>query len=288
MAKIEFRLLQYVISHVTGDRVSVGLLHWDGRELRVASSLDHLSVCAPGQRDVVRTSVKLLVRRAKAAARRVAREPELLGLRDLFPVREGLGSALYWAPVTTVETTNPAAHFAQLSATLRLDRERARQPRRFSAKVLAQHLVTMGDELKGAARRRIKTQATVKAKKQFHAPLSWKNGRWHHAVPFSLDGLDAEEIDREVERLVGLVQLSVPTADVPVLVTLMPEQRAVARRTKREAELVCATLERHHCEIVAAELRGKSLGLERVRERVERDVGLGPRTEKRGRTVRSA
>lgn len=285
MVKVEFRLLQFIISHLTGDRVSVALLHWDGTELRVASSLDHLSVCEAAQRDVVRTSVKVIVRRAKNAARDVAREPQLnLGLQQLFPVREGLGGALYWAPVTAAETADAAAHFAQLSGTLKLDRERGHHTRRVSSRVLGRQLVLVGEELKASAPNRIKTESSVKLKKEFLSPLSWKNGRWHHAVPFSLDGLDAEEIDREVERLVGLVELAVPLADVPVLVALVPEGATAAKRMRSEARLVCQTLEKRRCEMLTASLRGKDVQFDQVRKRIQRDIATkaGPARRKAG------
>lgn len=122
----------------------------------------------------------------------------------------------------------------------------------------------------------------MKLKKEYRSPLSWKNGRWHHAVPLRLHGLDSEDIDSEVERLVGLVELAMPRSEVPVVIALMPEDASLALKTKREAKLVKDTLKDRHCEILTAPLRGKKLELAQVRERVEKDV-LRERTGSRRR-----
>src|SRR5689334_6733314 len=98
MKTVEFRFLQYVISHAGGDRITVALLHWDGSRLRVVHSLAGLAICEPAQRDVVRKTVAVLVRRAEELAEQLDSDPRLnTGLADLFPVREGLGGALYWS-----------------------------------------------------------------------------------------------------------------------------------------------------------------------------------------------
>jgi hypothetical protein len=42
-------------------------------------------------------------------------------LAEVFPVREGLVASLYWTPVTTLWTSEPAAHFEGLVRELHLE-----------------------------------------------------------------------------------------------------------------------------------------------------------------------
>jgi hypothetical protein len=83
---------------------------------------------------------------------------------------------------------------------------------------------------------------------------------------------------------VGLVELAVPLADVPVLVALVPEEATAARRTRSEAKLVCQTLEKRRCEMLTALLRGKDVQFDQVRKRVQKDVAskTGPARRKPG------
>ena len=39
----------------------------------------------------------------------------------MVPVREGLGAALYWAPIRTSLASNAEAHFQELRESLRLE-----------------------------------------------------------------------------------------------------------------------------------------------------------------------
>jgi hypothetical protein len=271
MNKVEFRLLQFIISHVTGDRVSVALLHWDGRQLRVASSLDHLAVCSPAQRQIVRSTVKILLAKAAKVARGLTRRARLdLGLRELFPVREGLGAALYWTPPTVVETGDIEAHFEELSAKLRLDREGVRQPRRFSSRALGHQLVAGGERLAASAPDRVKLEHEVRSKKTYVSPLSWKNGKWHDTLPFSLDGLDEEQITRESAQLLGLAELALPADHVPVVIAAFHPQ--LAQRTTAEANIVKRWLSKRGCVVLPAPVSGHTASLDDVLKRVEDDI----------------
>ncbi len=122
--RVGFRLLQLILSHVSGDRVSLALLHWDGERLRVASSLSALTALTPGERDGVQASVLDIVREATSIAHRLETSPQPSDeLTHVFPVREGFGAALYWTPVTTVHTSDSEGHFDALVRELHLDRE---------------------------------------------------------------------------------------------------------------------------------------------------------------------
>jgi hypothetical protein len=274
MAKVQFRFLQLVLSHVTGDKVSVALLHWDGETLRVASSLEPLAVCAPEQRSAIQATVKTFVSRAKQRARELSAEQKPLdsGLADLFRVREGLGSALYWSPVAAVDTRGPADHFEALCSVARLDRQKRRSPRRYSANDLSKDLIQMGRELSAIAPDRVRVDTTVERTKAYQSPLSWKNGHWHHAMPFAVHGLEPDDVDAEVARVIGLVQLALPEGDVPVVVAALPPDPNSAKATRAEAKLICGELADRGCEVVTTKLAGRHAELAQVRRRIERDI----------------
>jgi hypothetical protein len=103
---------------VTGDHLTLALLHWDGQRLRVASSFAPLPYRDVAQPDVVRQTVRAKLERA---ARQAEQAPTGLGLKEVVPVREGLGAALYWSPIRTSLASNPEAHFQELCASLRLE-----------------------------------------------------------------------------------------------------------------------------------------------------------------------
>jgi hypothetical protein len=125
MKQVEFRLLQLVISHVSGDKQTLALLHWDGVTLRVAGAAGALGVVEPVHRDAVRATAQAWIRRARHAASLLGSnlEPSDRSLADVFPVRAGLGAALLWTPVTTFQVGDAAAHFDALVRELVLDRE---------------------------------------------------------------------------------------------------------------------------------------------------------------------
>jgi hypothetical protein len=118
MRPIEYRFLQFIRSHVTGDRTTLALIHWDGERLRVAASFAPLSLGDISQPNVVRRTVEAKLARA---AKQAEAAHAGLGLKDVVPVREGLGAALYWAPIRTSMASDPEAHFRELCESLRLE-----------------------------------------------------------------------------------------------------------------------------------------------------------------------
>lgn len=123
MNKIEHRLLQLILSPVSGDRLTLALLHWDGRHLRVAYSPAGITALDPKDREGIHIALTEIVRSAAAAARRInAAPPPDLALAHAFPVREGYGAALYWTPVARLAVPDAAAHFDWMVHELRLDR----------------------------------------------------------------------------------------------------------------------------------------------------------------------
>ena len=274
--KVEFRLLQVVLSPVSGDRVTAALVHWDGTNLRVASSPTVLSAIDLAYREGIRTAVEDLVRTAVRRGRELEREQELnVGLAHAFPVREGMGAALYWTPIASRETVDPSAHFVELRREIRLDREPTHRASRVTERRMFDGIVSLGSKLKlekGAAPW-VRTSHEVSYKMKYEVPLSWKNGLWHHAVPFSLDTLDAPAIDEEIRRVYGLVDLSLPTADVAVLVPAMPSAPGANARAERELKVLRLVLKaKRGVDLVVPQTHGRSVDLEPLAKRVRRDL----------------
>jgi hypothetical protein len=124
MTKVEFRLLQLILSPVSGDRTTLALLFWDGSRLRVVSALEFERV-EPAHREGIRIAAEDFVSAAQKAARdldEAATPRPDLGLAHIFPVREGYGASLYWAPIVTTQTGDADAYFDELVRELRLNR----------------------------------------------------------------------------------------------------------------------------------------------------------------------
>jgi hypothetical protein len=107
--RVEFRLLQVVLSPIGDERITLLLLHWDGHLLRVATGVPQMPriPCNIAQ-------LKSAVKRVGRAAMRAKRPLSGL-LSDLYPVPAGLGSAFpYWTHVQIGHTKDPEAHFDEL------------------------------------------------------------------------------------------------------------------------------------------------------------------------------
>jgi hypothetical protein len=277
MTKVEFRLLQLILSPVSGDRVTLALLFWDGSRLRVASALN-LGMVEPAHREGIRIAAQDFVSAAEKTARGLEAVPTSrldFGLAHVFPVRDGYGAALYWAPIVTVQTGNAEAYFAGLVSELRLTRDARARSRRVRTSDVHRRLASVGEALlaEGGDASRVRTDCTLAEKLTYRPPLSWKNGRWHHAVPFSLDGLDEERMAREVERVYGLVELSFPRGDVPVIVAALPPAGGAAAEATRDVELLRTCLAAHDAEIILPERDADTIDLDAFAARVRHDIG---------------
>jgi hypothetical protein len=272
---VEFRLLQVVLSAVSGDRVTAALVHWDGAHLRVASSRGALSVVDPAHRDGIRTAVEDFVRRAERRALSLGRKPELdAGLAHIFPVREGAGAALYWTPVACLETRDAGAHFVELERETRLAHEPPpRRPVRVTERKVYAGLVSLGEQLRSETPAWVRTSHKVSYKMSYDAPLSWKNGAWHHAVPLSLDGRSDATLEAEIRQAYGLVDLSVPVRDTAVLIPAMRSGGALTEDAKRELSLLRVALKgRRMVEVVAPTSSARGLDFGALAKRVREDV----------------
>jgi hypothetical protein len=108
--KVETRLLQLILSAITFDRVTIGVLHWDETTLRVASYLDYLNLYDLSNREDVRKTAHSIIQRAKTV------ETITNVTIDKFfdvraGIREGRSPTIYYSPAHFQEYKpwNPAA-----------------------------------------------------------------------------------------------------------------------------------------------------------------------------------
>jgi hypothetical protein len=186
-----------------------------------------------------------------------------------------MGSALFWTPISSRETIDADAHYLELRREVRLVHEPLRRTQRVTERKIYEGLVSLGEELKrertSAAWGR--TTHSVKYKMTWSVPLSWKNGAWHHAVPFTHDGPPLAGVEDEIRRVYGLVDLSLPLADIAVLVPAMPSSSPVLVQAKRELRILRVMLtQKRNVDVVEAGTDGQALDLERLGLRVRRDL----------------
>jgi hypothetical protein len=119
---VEFRYLQVITNHLSGDRVTIGLAHWDGSALRFACAVTSL-------RD--HAGFVHIERAARAIERSITQRSEQLRsasggvhfsptLAELAPGSELIGDALVWSEVRRGITGDAAAHFTELGSMLGL------------------------------------------------------------------------------------------------------------------------------------------------------------------------
>jgi hypothetical protein len=271
-AHVEYRLLQLVVSHLGGDRLTVGLLHWDGHELRVASSKAPFAMLPRAHRSAVRETAAEFIRSARRLERTVKRAPRLdMGLKELFPVREGLGASLHWTPVASLEARDAASHFSELRRSLRLDEQKSGAERRVTRANLRARMIALGQELHPVAPSRVLVEHTVQNRQTFVTPISWRNGQWHDALPVSFDA-GPERLDGLAQRFVGLVEMAIPEDHVPVMVAVFPREVSLRARAEAEAAAVKECLARRHLEVFDAGAGAPGIDLGALESRIRGDV----------------
>ena len=236
MTRVEFRFLHFVPSHVADDRITVGLLHWDGQALRFAWSTTRLPAVLAVHRDALERELKAIAARAKS---RTGASGQLLSMSHVMPVEEGLGSALHWAPRRTGRTRDASAHFAELKSLAGLE-QRATRDR--IVRQLHDDLGELADELAASHSSEVlqkgRKVSRGQPKHSYVSPLSWKNGRWHHTVPASLAKYGETALADEARRLYGLLELSVPENDVAVVVAMLPRDPALVPLAQEHAGIL--------------------------------------------------
>jgi hypothetical protein len=272
--KIEYRFLQLILSPVADDKVTLGLLHWDGRTLRLASSYEPLAILEPSYRETIRRAVHAIMQRASRVAGDVAQKPTLnIGLKHLFPVREGFGAALFWSPIRSITAEHDAeAHFEELRRQVRLDPPPQHRSRRFTTNDLRKRVLSIGEHIQIKEPERIKVEHEVKHLQEYVSPLSWRNGRWHHVIPFSLDGMTKADMDACARDLYGLVQLAIPKTDVSIVLAVIPESNMLAKAARDETRILLQALPERSVEVQPVERSGRHVELGELEERILRDV----------------
>lgn len=272
--KVEYRFLQLILSPVSDDKVTLGLLHWDGTELRVAYSFEPLSTLEKSFRETVKRTVTALMRRASQVSKELLDKPTLnAGLKHVFQVRDGFGASLLWSPIRSLAIeSDPLAHFEELRRQVRLAEEPHRRHRWFTANDLRRRVLSTGESLQSMAPEAIKVDHEVGHLQEYISPLSWKNGAWHHVIPFSLDGMDKAEMDSSARDLYGLVQLAIPKSDTPVVLTVLPESARLAKVAEEETAALIRELADRNVEIQRVRRSGRNVELIDLRDRILRDI----------------
>ena len=119
---VEFRYLQVITNHLSGDRVTVGLAHWNGSALRFAcavASLRNHAGFVEIQR-AVRAIKQSMTRRSEELRSASSGVRSSQTLAELAPGSELVGDALVWSEVRRGITGDAAAHFTELGSMLGL------------------------------------------------------------------------------------------------------------------------------------------------------------------------
>ena len=269
MNRVEFRYYQCLLNPTTGDRVTVALVYWDGEKLRCAHSLSVLPTLPVAQRRLVARAVKAVHERVQFVNEQGPREGG--ALQEVFSVREGLGSLLFWAELRGALTNAPDEHFAELCTLLHFTPP-ARRAMRLSTKRLFHELKKLGDELAKESPERVKVNTEIGALHQHRSPLSWKNGAWHHTVPVSLAGVeDEEQIRAAAEQVIGRIRVTFRQGEIPVVLAVLPEDSTLADAGRREAEILREALRDEHAVVLAEPVWGHAY-LTRLEQTVRHDI----------------
>ncbi|MEO7034257.1 MAG: hypothetical protein ABI548_10225 [Polyangiaceae bacterium] len=233
---VEFRYLQVITNHLSGDRVTVALAHWDGSALRfacaVASLRDH-----PGFVDIeraVRAIERSITQRSeelRSASSGVLFSPTLA---ELAPGSELIGDALVWSEVRRGITGDSAAHFTELGSKLGL-LPVPHDVQRFSRATIRSALENLARDFE-AYPDLVKTSVELRDHYRFIAPVSWKNGVWNHAVPLNLDVDTQLELEAQIRATLARVITAIPRTENPVLIAALPQKpNPAVRDVEKEA-----------------------------------------------------
>lgn len=264
---IEFRLLQLIVSHVSGDRLTIGLLHWDSFRLRAAMSFQSIPPWMASDREDLESSARAMIR--AATGRRYNTGSSFLGLEHVVPVREGLGGALAWSIVHTARTGNAEAHFRGLAAELHLTEEAPHAAATYGRE-LRQELIEVGRELQRIAGERVRVSQPISKVFQVTPPVSWLNGRWHHALPMHLHQGHRRRMMRPAFEVVGQVTSAIPDEHQAVVIVDVPLEGQLAEAAHHEAETLRLALPPGRAEVL--EVHGRQDMARRIRSKIEADV----------------
>jgi hypothetical protein len=228
-SRVSYRFLTVTVNQATGDRVTVGLLHWDGSSLRFASSARGAPVAI--RRDVERTLADL--------EHRVSKVPDgqlMLGdatVRDVLFVPEGVGSALFWGDLVLGLTMNSDHHFAQLSEAAGFESVRTRRSSGLSE--LRRLLVTTGQRLVVEYPDLVRLDQQTRGHLPFSSPLTWRNTGWHHSVSLSF-AAPSTSVEEQIRSVVGLVRTGLADSESAMIWYVPPRGEDLVRKVESEMQ----------------------------------------------------
>jgi len=226
---VKFRLLQVVLSHLADERVTVGLLHWDGSQLRTAFNASRVPEgleTAPELRRFVR---------AMGSKFDGMDTPSLpFAFNDITGIRFGEAGLTSWGITRVCQTRRPQEHFDQLASELGLlsQKKAKRSSMRSGLRALGIELVE-----KLGTSEFISVDVPVQGLIDYESPVSWKNHVWHHTFPIDLT-TGTDSLETRFRKEFGRVDAAVPSGEVGVLVAMCdPGDERILQLSKIEAHI---------------------------------------------------
>lgn len=216
LIQVEFRYLQVVTNAISGDRVTVGVLHWDGEQLRFGFSLHDIG--SPH----IQRSVLGIASRVRSRQEYHARGPSLFraDLDTIFKGDSRSGDSLVWSATRRGAATDTAGHFQELTAGLGLATA-PRQTAKLSTPIFRDALAEIATEF-AEFPGLVQARHEVVGHYSYRSPLSWRNGVWNHTIPVSFDVDTRAELEAHVREALARALTSIPTNDCAVLVAAVP------------------------------------------------------------------
>jgi hypothetical protein len=242
-----------VTNSVTDDCVTVGVLQWDGEQLRFVGD----------SRKVTGDQGRSSLRRALSAIR--SQLPEQIGgqkslledIRDVFPVPEGEGSLLRWTDVRRGLTGDSERHFLELVRLAELADESSVP--NVGRREITTLLASLGEQLRGQYGDRIRVNSVVRNHFEYNSPLSWQNHDWHHTVSVNADVRSSAELRKNLYAILGIVTEAIPKAEGAVLAYVPSVGNSFFPEVERELNYVRM---QHHSRIRLVPLALTEDGLE--------------------------
>jgi hypothetical protein len=231
---VSFRFLHAVTNALTDDQVTVGVLQWDGEQLRFAS--DSRKVTADHGRATLGRALSAI--RAQIPRQVPGQTALFEDIRDAFPVPEGEGSLLRWGEVRRGFATDPERQFYDLVQLAELADE-ASAPH-VGRREITSTLAALGESLVAKYGERVRVNTNVRNHFDFSSPLSWQNHAWHHTIPVKTDVRSASDLRTTICEVLGLVESAIPRADGAVLAYVPATGSGFASEVGEGLNYVCS------------------------------------------------
>ena len=234
---LEFRYLQVVTNAISGDRRTIGLVHWDGERVRFDYSTTPLAGLESSE-DLEKAARGLADKLEPLLRQHHPIELFNRELSEVIPGSTKNGDSLVWSETHRGFATNAEAHFEQLYGALGLLEGTRTAATKVSSRAISEALDQLALEFDSVADY-VKRSWEVQGHFTYRSPLSWVNGTWNHTVPLNLDVDSPSELERHVRDTLARVWTSFPEGEVPVVVAVMPvDSEGPIHRAAKEAEYV--------------------------------------------------